>query len=629
MPDYNLARRPARVWSGARERCYRRARSTVCYRRSYVEVLEARRLLIAQGQTFAFTETFDTSGLLGDISAEVRWGDGTNPTSVSVSNNAQVGDIKIRFDYRYDNGFFSGQNSHRRQLMQIAADTLTSRLQDELHAIQPTSNITWAVSIINPSTGQPVALPASPEIAANEIVVYVGARELDGDRRGLGGINIASVESIYRGPDPCGTVAQCNAIQREIDDFIDSVETRGQQGATGNSPTDFAPYIGTVTFDSDTNWYDQPDPANYPGGTYIDFLSVATHELGHVLGIGIAPSWNRLAGGGSYSGSAANAAYQGNGRVPLEATNSGYAQHWNDSVAGVQPTLMTPNLTFTAGSRTEFSALDFAALDDIGWEVSPASATVSGSHQFNVPGNFTPEVVLVGDRAGEIVIPLDPVNVTPVTQSMTANFSSETVSEGDVNGIELTIERGDLFPRDPLFVNISGGPTGSLQVPGSIMIPANQSSYTIQVSTIDDDVAELARDLTFTFTADNHQTANASITVLDDERPLFQNPNDQFDVNGVGGVQASDALRIINELAARDTFLLDPESEQPNGIYVDVNGDYMISALDALNVINELANRASSEQLAPRWPPTPIQRAGSGSLDQEEKIIDAALAELF
>lgn len=559
-----------------------------------MQILEARRLLIAQGESFEFTQTFDSSGLLGDISAQIRWGDGSSSAASSVIANSEPGNIKIRFDYRYDNGFFSGRNSHRRQLLQTAADTLTSRLQDELTAIVPTSNITWAVSIVNPTTGTPVMLPASPVIAANEIVVYAGARNLPTNVRGLGGNNITSIQSIYRGPNPCGTQAQCDAIQADIDAFEKAINTRGQLDTQGSTPTDFGPYIGTIAFDSDTIWYDDVDESGFPGDGQIDFLTVATHELAHVLGFGVAPSWQRIVQSGGYRGNAANAVYPGSARVPLENVTAGLPAHWNDSVPNVQRTLMTTTLNFNAGQRTELSELDFAALTDIGWEVTSADVTVMASHQFNVPGEFVPELVLTGSRNGQIVLPLDALTVTPVTQMLTASFAASQVREGASAGIELTVQRGDFDTSRSLVVTVSGGPAGQLNMPATVTIPANQSQHTIDVLTVDDDQAELSKLLTYTFTAANHETSAASITVLDDEPPLFQNPVDPFDVSGADGVRASDALRIVNELSRRLSPNLNPETETPNGVFYDVNGDYRITALDALVVINELPNRDSN-----------------------------------
>ena len=92
---------------------------------------------------------------------------------------------------------------------------------------------------------------------------------------------------------------------------------------------------------------------------------------------------------------------------------------------------------------------------------------------------------------------------------------------------------------------------------------------------------------------------------------------------------ASDALRIINELARRGgEAILDPEVEQPDGVFYDVNGDYKVSALDALNVINELPNRSSQPE-APS-PSTvavnPILVAPRVSADLED---DDTIGQLF
>jgi hypothetical protein len=279
----------------------------------------------------------------------------------------------------------------------------------------------------------------------------------------------------------------------------------------------------------------------------------------------------------------------------LQSVISGTPAHWNQSVLDLQPSLLTPSLSFVAGDRTEFSALDFAGLDDIGWEVVEMEATVSGEHQYQTPGVYTPQVVLTGDQLGEIIYSLPPVTVT-ATETLTASFNASEVSEDSLGGVDLTLVRGDADTSSPLVVTVGGGPSGQLNIPSSITIPADQSEHTISVLPVNDSQAELAKQLSFTFTATNHETATAAISVLDDEPPLFQNPNDRHDVAGNDGATANDALRIINELFRRGgEAILDPESEQPNGIYYDVNGDYRVSALDALNVINELPNRVSSQ----------------------------------
>jgi hypothetical protein len=72
-------------------------------------------------------------------------------------------------------------------------------------------------------------------------------------------------------------------------------------------------------------------------------------------------------------------------------------------------------------------------------------------------------------------------------------------------------------------------------------------------------------------------------------------------VNNDGNVTASDALRIINELARRafsdpvTDVLKDPSDTTPwPNSYYDVSGDGLATALDALRVINQLARLFNS-----------------------------------
>ncbi len=585
-----------------------------------VELLETRRLLVGQGEVFSLNEVLDTSGLLGDVSAEIHWGDATSSAASSVGGGNQTGDLEIVFDYTLDtSGFFSSQL--RRDLLQVAADTLVKRFTDQLDAIVPTVDHQWDVEIMHPSieptgtdTFVPYQFPSGPAVPANTIIVFAGARDFPDSVRGAGGpATSISVDPITF--DCTGlTQTQCEQLADDYKEFADAVFSRGNESTDVQPPTDFAPNIGSISFDNaDTDWYFGLDEQAFPAGSKIDFLTVATHELAHLLGFGVSAPWQQIAAGGSYSGPNANAAYLGGGSVPLQTVVSGTPSHWSDAVLSEQPSLMTASLSFVAGERTEFSALDFAGLEDIGWEVVERQATVAGQHQYLVPGQYTPEVVLTGSEAGRIVYPLSPVTVTAVTQTLTAAFGTAEISEDSVSGVSLTLERGDLDTSSELVVTINGGPSGQLAMPATVTIEPNQSQRTIQVFPVNDNTAELTKQLSFTFTAPNHEDAMALISVLDDEPPLFQNPTDRWDVNAAGGVTASDALRIINELWRRGgEAILDPEMEQPNGVFYDVNGDYRLSALDALNVINELPNRAI---------PSPTQVAGEAKLDSLEDRI--------
>lgn len=371
--------------------------------------------MVAEGDLFAINEELDAAGLLGDVSAEIRWGDGTTTPATTVSGGNPVGNLSIRFDYSLDtNQFFGGANQSRRELLQIAADSLVKRFGDSLSAITPTNLHQWQVSIFHPSMGPSnqvvgTVTPLTPNlpIAENEIVIYAGARDLPGNTAGVAGPAASSSTSLP--PVQCQTKAECDQIEADFEAFQDLVRGRGQPGALESPATDFAPHFGSISFDSNTDFY-----FDQPGGiqpAQIDFLSVAMHELAHVLGFGTSASWTRLTHGGTYTGPAANAAYLGGPTVPL-ATD-----HWALSVRGVQPTLMAPSLDF--GVEQLFAPLDFAAMEDIGWQLLDTQTTVTAEQRYVDDGDFAPELVLRGASNGELVFPLDTVNVTNVAPSLT------------------------------------------------------------------------------------------------------------------------------------------------------------------------------------------------------------------
>jgi hypothetical protein len=254
--------------------------------------------------------------------------------------------VTIQFDYSLDSsGFFS--NPQARATLELAGRTLAAQLNDSLAAIAPGGGNHWTAGVTNPSTGGTVALQ-DLYVPADTIIVYAGGHNYGGAQLGEGGNGSWAAS----GPGA----------------WLNAVGARGQAGALGPAPTDYAPWGGSVTFDTATNW-NFGDTSAGPARGQFDFLSVAEHELGHVLGIGTAGSWQDKLSGGRFYGAASSAVY---GTAPPV---DGPGSHWAPGTAvGGAVADMVPSIG--AGERHLFTSLDFAALQDVGWQVGAAAAPV-------------------------------------------------------------------------------------------------------------------------------------------------------------------------------------------------------------------------------------------------------------
>jgi|GEM_PF-2851960 len=273
------------------------------------------------------------------------------------------GRVIFSFDYSLDQGgLFDSTAAGRaaQAAMERAGQILSDRLGDSLTAITPGSGNSWSPRIVNPGTGVADYDPGLGNVAANVIKVYVGSRLLTGLELGLAG---------------AGT-----AVTGGSQTFVDNAAGRGQAGALAATKTDYGPWGGSIAFDAATNWYF----GLTPGGltlSKMDFLTVAEHELIHLLGFSTSqPSWARLVSNGKFTGAVATAA---NGGVAPDVTGS----HWLNmnspvGVGGpVQVALMDP--TTPSGVRRRITQLDWAALADAGWEVAiPGDANANGVVDF-------------------------------------------------------------------------------------------------------------------------------------------------------------------------------------------------------------------------------------------------------
>lgn len=274
----------------------------------------------------------------------------TDLQSVEGLEQRQLLVFNIQLNYSLDtSGFFA--DAERRATLERAADDLESRITDDLAAIQPGGVNSWSINFDHPATGQQHTIQ-NPVIPADTIIVYVGARPFS-DRIADGGAG---------GFQSRGTA-----------EWLDLVEGRGETGVIRNSSadTDTALWGGRLAFDSTTTWNFSMDPPN-PGEN--DFYSVAAHELAHTLGVSpAADSFRRLLNtAGRFTGTTAQQNFGG----PVPMFDSAHIEQGTMSrIAGtniLQEALMDPDVT--VGTRKFMTELDWAILDDIGWDITPLPA---------------------------------------------------------------------------------------------------------------------------------------------------------------------------------------------------------------------------------------------------------------
>lgn len=266
--------------------------------------------------------------------------------------------INIQFDYGFDsNNFFDTQA--KKDVLSAAGSYFSNLITDDLTAITSGGVNHFNINFSNPGTGATETIN-DYSVAADTLVVYAGGRDLGGSL-GLGGPGGFGVG---------GTGA-----------FVNNAVSRGETGdVQGATATDFAPWGGSIAFNTTSSWYFDSDLSTDADVVNNDFYSVALHELGHLLGLGISDSWDNLVSGTDFTGAESNSVFGGN--VPLHGDSAHWAEGTLSLAGGVsQEAAMDP--TILTGTRKVFTDLDVAALQDIGWEVSavpvPAAVWLFGS----------------------------------------------------------------------------------------------------------------------------------------------------------------------------------------------------------------------------------------------------------
>jgi hypothetical protein len=272
---------------------------------------------------------------------------------LSLAFGAPAQAITIDFDYTYDTrGFFTDTVTgapilERRVLLEEAASFYRG-FTDTLTAIAPQAGDSWSVKITHPSLAGPALTLNNPSVAADTLRIFVG-----GSNSAPGVLGFANT----------GFSLTANGSET----FVESVTTRGQANASGANATDYGTWGGMIWFNAANEWYFGSDAVGLTTG-HPDFLTTATHEIGHILGFGEADSWlAQIDGNGFFTGAHSVAAF--GGPIPVDPFDSHWAEGTMSTYNGLpQETLMDPSTP--RGERQLPTALDYAGFADVGWQVS-------------------------------------------------------------------------------------------------------------------------------------------------------------------------------------------------------------------------------------------------------------------
>ena len=275
--------------------------------------------------------------------------------------------LTIEIRYELSGSQFYNQPGAK-EALRAAADFYEDLIADRLGAINPADykGAVWTPTYANPITGAEVAMTAQANLVvpADTIIIYAGSANLGAPaaRAGAGAAKLSSGGGLV---------------------WWNQVYNRGEPGAIrilssgwGPPPTDFAPWGGVIFFNSAiTNW--NFSTSNATGTTSPDALSVALHELGHILGLGIYRtdcSWLTLISGGRFTGPLATQSFGTS--PPTDGTHvvTGAARSPAYGCFGIpHGTPVLPLMSASLPASHTFNVptdLDVAMLRDIGWELT-------------------------------------------------------------------------------------------------------------------------------------------------------------------------------------------------------------------------------------------------------------------
>ncbi|MGJ8634227.1 MAG: PEP-CTERM sorting domain-containing protein [Luteolibacter sp.] len=244
----------------------------------------------------------------------------------------------------------------------------------------------WAAAFTNPNTGVLDNSVSDFSNGADEIILKVGHRDLDGSTLGVGG-TAASLGFSFSESDSSFSSAVAEMEAASNVGLLRGGIVNGTFSGTLGSETynlEYGYAVGSLAFDSLASWHFDYD--TLPGAGQNDFYSVAVHEILHTLGVGGGDTWDSNISGTDWTGAEVIAAL-GSGTDVIEADGNHIAQNVMGFaiIDGVQTNIsqevvMDPNIT--TGTRKYLTDVDLAFLTDMGWTTTaipePSSLALFG-----------------------------------------------------------------------------------------------------------------------------------------------------------------------------------------------------------------------------------------------------------
>jgi hypothetical protein len=312
--------------------------------------------------------------------------------------------INIQLVYPVGNLFSATHDPAAKSAINAAAADISFAITNSLSAINSdvytgtngstTATFDWSYEISNPVTSGSTFIGMAT-VAANNVVLHVGASNLTGSTLGIGGpggmgyqLNGSGFPNQWTGAIASAESQSETAYRRGSGPVINTITGSLTLGdTTANYSIDYGVAYGSVSLDWDgnnngvkdsdveLNNYWHFDHATAVASGKRDLYSAALHEILHAVGFGASASWDSKVSGSSWTGLEV---------IGLHGTGSNLVTVTSDHIAegvmssriydGVpQEVAMDPTTTF--GTRKYLTALDLAFLRDIGYTtIVPAPA---------------------------------------------------------------------------------------------------------------------------------------------------------------------------------------------------------------------------------------------------------------